>query len=287
MAYNGGSDPTLAEMITAKFVPEMYAKEALLTAKSNLVCHTSFNTTYKADLKKGYKVSIPVFSAASTTEVTPGSEPTSGDLASSSPVSITIDKWYESSAEISDLISIETLADYMKGAAIETGYGIMKTVDLDVSSLFSTLGSSSIYGSDGQTFTDDIFIALTETLDEADVPDDGFRSLIGDPSMRADMFKIDKFVRMDYINGSPTTNGLFGMLYNAKCKVSNNLTAATTGNYGVLAHRDAIGIVIQSNPRVRYWDMGYKFLTKIITDCAWGADEIRDTFGKAFYTRKK
>jgi hypothetical protein len=33
--------------------------------------------------------------------------------------------------------------------------------------------------------------------------------------------------------------------------------------------------------------MGYKFLTKIIADVAWGADEIRDTFGKAFYTRKK
>lgn len=287
MAYNGGSDPTLAEMITAKFVPEMFAAEAILTAKSNLVCHDSFNTNYRNNLRQGHKVSIPVFSAASATEVTPGTEPTSGDLASSSPVSITIDKWYESSAEISDLVAIETLADYMKGAAMETGYSIMKTVDLDVSSLFSTLSSSSVYGSDGQTFTDDMFIALTETLDENDVPDDGNRSLIGDPSMRADMMKVDKFIRIDYVNGKPVTNGLFGMIYNAKCKVSNNLTAATTGNYGVLAHRDAIGIVIQSNPRVRYWDMGYKFLTKIITDCAWGADEIRDTFGKAFYTRKK
>lgn len=285
MAYNGGSDPTLAELITAKFDPEMFAREALLTAKGDLVCHDSFNTSYSSDLAMGYKVSIPVFTAASTTEVTPGTEPTAGDLAST-PVSITIDKWYESSIEISDLAKIQNLSDYLMGGAKETGHAIMKAVDLDVSSLFSTINGSSVYGADGQTFTDAIFTQLTETLDEADVPVEN-RSLIGDPSMKADMFGIDKFVRMDYINGMPTGNGKFGMLYGAVVKISNNLTATTIGNYGVLAHRDAIGVVIQSKPRVRIWDMGYKFITKVITDCAWGADEIRDGFGKAFYTRKK
>ena len=286
MAYNSGSDPTLAELITAKFIPEVFSKDTLMHVKSNLVCANLFNTDWKNDLRMGYKVSIPVFSEVSTTEVTPGTEPTVADAASGTPASITVDNWYEASVEISDLMKIEQNADYLKGAAEACAYAIAKKIDTSIGVLFSTLGGSSVYGSDGQTFSDDIFIDLVETLDEADVPDDGKRSLIGDPSMRADMLKIDKFVRTDYVRET-VTNGKIGQLYNVGVYITNNLTATTTGNYGVLAHRDAIGVVIQKEPRSRIWDLGYKFIQKIIVDSAWGADEIRDTFGKSFYTRKK
>ena len=252
--------------------------------KSNLVCVNAFNTSFRDNLRKGYKVSIPVFSEASTTEVTPGTEPTAGDLAGTA-VSITVDNWYESSAEISDLIEIEQEADYLKGAAESCAYAIAKKIDTSVGALFSALSSSSVYGADGQEFSDAIFRALVETLDENDVPDDN-RCLIGDPSTKSDLLNIDKFVHVDYVRQPSVPKGMFGTLYNATVYITNNLTAATTGNYGVYAHRDAIGIVIQKNPRSRIWDMGYKFITKIIVDAAWGADEIRDTFGKAFYTRK-
>lgn len=285
MAYNGGSDPTLAELISRFFVPDIFSTDVIMTAKSNLVCADSFRNKYTNGLYRGRLINIPVMTAGSATEVTPGTEPTAGDV-STTGVTVTVDKWYESSAHISDMAQVEELADYLKAAAEECGYAISKTIDLDVSSLFSTLASSSVYGADGQTFTDGIFTALTETLDESDVPNEN-RSLIGDPSMKADMFGIDKFVRMDYINGMPTTNGKFGMLYGAAVKITNNLTASTTGNYGVLAHQDAIGVAIQQTPRVRFFDQGYKFLNLIICDAFWGADEIRDTFGKAFYTRKK
>ena len=286
MAYNSGSDPTLAELITAKFIPEVFSKDTLMHVKSNLVCANLFNTDWKNDLRMGYKVSIPVFSEVSTTEVTPGTEPTVADAASGTPASITVDNWYEASVEISDLMKIEQNADYLKGAAEACAYAIAKKIDTSIGVLFSTLGGSSVYGSDGQTFSDDIFIDLVETLDEADVPDDGKRSLIGDPSMRANMLKIDKFVRTDYVRET-VPNGKIGQLYNVGVYITNNLTATTTGNYGVLAHRDAIGVVIQKEPRSRIWDLGYKFIQKIIVDSAWGADEIRDTFGKSFYTRKK
>ena len=286
MAYNSGSDPTLAELITAKFIPEVFSKDTLMHVKSNLVCANLFNTDWKNDLRMGYKVSIPVFSEVSTTEVTPGTEPTVADAASGTPASITVDNWYEASVEISDLMKIEQNADYLKGAAEACAYAIAKKIDTSIGVLFSTLGGSSVYGSDGQAFSDDIFIDLVEILDEADVPDDGKRSLIGDPSMRANMLKIDKFVRTDYVRET-VTNGKIGQLYNVGVYITNNLTATTTGNYGVLAHRDAIGVVIQKEPRSRIWDLGYKFIQKIIVDSAWGADEIRDTFGKSFYTRKK
>jgi hypothetical protein len=284
MPYNDGSDPTLAELITAKFIPEIFSKDTIMHTMSNLVCVPSFNTMYKSQLKKGYKVSIPVFSEVSTTEVTPGTEPTSTD-SSGTAVSITVDNWYEATAEISDLMVIEEEADYLGGAAKACAYALAKKIDTSIGVLFSALNSSSVYGSDGQTFSDDIFRALVQTLDESDVPDDN-RILIGDPSMKSDLLAIDKFIAVDYVRNPSVPTGTFGTLYGSQFKITNNLTAASTGNYGVYAHRDALGIVIQKDPRSKLYDMGYKFIQKIIVDAAWGADEIRDTFGKAFYTRK-
>jgi hypothetical protein len=285
MAYNTGSDPTLVEAISRAFVPEIFTKKWLMHTKSNLVCANAFNRAYEGDLTKGYKVSIPVFTEGSATEVTPGTEPTAVD-ASTTAVSITVDNWYEASAEISDLIKIEQLANYLTGAEESIQFILEKKIDTSIGVLFSALSSSSVYGADGQTFTDEIFRALVETLDMIDVPDDN-RVLIGDASTKRDMLDIEKFISNQYIkSGSPVMSGQVGELYGAKILITNNLTASTTGNYGVYSHRDAIGVVLQKNPRVRVYDMGYKFITKIICDAAWGADEIRDTFGKAFYTRK-
>lgn len=283
MAYNTGSTPTLATLITNKFVPEIFSADFLMHTKSNLVCVNCFNTNYRNDLRKGYKVSIPVFTEGTATEVTPGTEPTGAD-ASTTSVNITVDNWYYAAAEASELMEIENMADYLKGAAESCSYIISKKIDTSVGALFSSLAGSSVYGSDGQAFTDDIFRALVQGLDEYDVPDEN-RVLIGDPSMKSDMLDIDKFISVDYTKQTVPT-GQFGQLYGAKVYITNNLTAATTGNYGVYAHRNAIGIVIQKNPRSRIYDQGYKFLTKIIVDAAWGADEIRDTWGKSFYTRK-
>ncbi len=116
MAYNAGSTPTLAQHITGVFVPQAYTAEVLMHTKSNLVCADAFTHRFKDDLRVGYKVNIPVFSEGSATEVTPGTEPTSQNLIGTA-VSITVDQWYEHSVEISPLIEIEELPDYMaKGA---------------------------------------------------------------------------------------------------------------------------------------------------------------------------
>jgi hypothetical protein len=285
MAYNSGTDPTLAELITRKFIPEQFVKEALMHTMSELVTANAFTHKYQPNLRKGYKVSIPVMTEIGATEVTPGTRPTAQD-ASTTAVSITVDQWYQTAVDASPLIEIEDAADYLNTAARSAAYSIDKKIDTSVGALIPSLSSSSVYGADGQTFTDEIFRALVETLDEDDVPNSG-RFIIGDPSMKSDMMDIDKFIRMDYINGSPTTNGKFGELYGAKIYITNNLTAATTGNYGVYAHTDAIGVVIQKGPNVKYWDLGFEFQQMIIVDAAWGAAEIRDNFGKAFYTRSK
>ena len=120
-------------------------------------------------------------------------------------------------------------------------------------------------------------------MDEADIPDEN-RVLIGDPSTKSDVLDIEKYISVDYTKQVVPT-GVVVQLYGSKVLITNNLTATGTSNYGCYAHRDAIGIAIQEHPRSRIYDMGYKFISKVIVDAAWGADVIRTTFGKSFYTR--
>ena len=284
MAYNTGTDPTLAELITAGFNPAMFSKDTIMHVMSNLVADKVVTTKWKKQLTKGYTVTIPVFSEVSSSEVTPGTEPTPQDAAGT-PATITIDKWREATVEISDMSEIEDLADYMSGAAESCAYAISKYIDTTVGALYSTLSSSSAYGSDGQPLIDDIIIAIREGLREADVPNPEMWNMVTDPSGEADIYQIDKFVRSDYGGQAASATGNIGRIYGMKTWISNNLTAATTGNYGVILHPDAIGLVIQQNPRVQVIPKPWEFVTKLQVDVIFGAAEIRDTFGKAFYTR--
>jgi hypothetical protein len=77
-----------------------------------------------------------------------------------------------------------------------------------------------------------------------------------------------------------------GQIYGMPFKKTNNLTAATTGNYGVIMHRDALGLVMQANPDAKVIPMPWKFKTNLTTDVIYGVGEIRDSFGRAFYTHK-
>lgn len=250
---------------------------------SNLVVAQNVNTTYRNDLRTGYKVSIPVMTEVTDTEVTPGTVPTPVDAAGT-PASITVDKWREASVEISDMADIEDPIGYLQNAAKSCSYRIAKRVDTSLGALFSALSSGSVAGSDGQTMTDDIILEIMQTLDEGDVPEDD-RSIIGDPSMKSDLLKIDKFVRNDYVREPAIPTGKFGNIYNMGVFITNNLTAATTGNYGVMMHKDALGLAIQRAPRSQAIRIAQEFRTLLIVDVIFGVGELIDGFGKSFYTR--
>lgn len=284
MAYNAGTDPTLAELITAKFIPEIFSTKVLMTLKDELVIAGAVSHDYQSDLSVGSKVWIPVFGAATTAEVTPGTALSVQDLAGTA-ASITVDKWYGAAAEVSEMSKIQNRPEYLSGAAKEIAYAIGAKIDLDIGALFSTLTSSTVYGSDGQQFNDDLVIDISETLDEANVPTRD-RRIIGDPSTRADIRKIDKWMSKDYISSSPALNGQLTEIYGMPILITNNLTAATTGSYGVMLHKSAIGVVIQQNPTAQEIVEPLKHRTVYQVKAIWGEDVIRTLCGKSFYTRK-
>ena len=68
---------------------------------------------------------------------------------------------------------------------------------------------------------DDIFRALIQKMDDADVPMDG-RSFVVPPSMRNALMGIDRYVSSDFVNGRGVNTGKIGELYGIDIFVSSN-----------------------------------------------------------------
>jgi len=274
--------PSSAE--TYEFIPQMWSAKVIEAVKSNLVCVGVVDTTWKTELVKGDKVWIPVGSALTAGHVDVTSD-MGGNMNTdfgATAVYITIDKWDECPVQIDDGTKLQTqVKDLVARLGKRAGYELAKTIDTDVNGLFSTL-TATWAGTDGQTFSDDMLIDLMEGLDEADVPRSE-RSLVVDPSCIADMWHIDKFVHRDY---NQTLTGELGKTpYGDKIFITNNLTAYSTGSYGVYIHKEAIGLVLQQSPKIDNfrWDLRHSDVVNVHS--IWGSDVLRTTFGAYFYTR--
>jgi hypothetical protein len=274
---------------TYYFVPIIYSQKVIDDAKSNLVAWDAIDSSWETELKKGMTLNIPVINAVTATEVTVGTKAASLNPFASTGVQLVIDQWYESPIDIDTMTSHQTQQSMEEQAKTASAYAIKKRIDTTVCAKFSSLGgySASAYGTDGQTLTDDILLYLMEKLNENDVPMDNDRFLVLDPSGLTDMLKIDKFIAAQYVNIGAVTNGNVGKspIYGCNVKVTNNLSAATTGAYGVMMHRKAIAGASQI---YNAWMKPFEELHNIrySVDALWGVVEARDTFGVPFYTRK-
>ena len=285
------SDRRPSDALTGEYVPQIWSARVFDHVRSHLVAAMTVNQSFRAELTMGDKVWIPVAAELSGGAVDPTATSVLTNMNTSfgtTALSITIDTWWEVPFQIDDSVKQQTqVGNLLEMGALNASYALEKKLDTDVNTLYSTLSSSSVQGSDGQTFTDDLLIALMEGLDEANVPRVN-RSLIGDPSTVADIYKIDKFMTYDYSRETFTTDGFVGRIpaYNLPFFVTNNLVSAGTGNYGVLLHPDAIGLVIQGGFVTEKWRESKRHSDIVNISTMFGSDELRDTFGKAFYTRK-
>jgi hypothetical protein len=274
---------------TAGFVPEIYTQEVCDAVENELVCWPAFDTDWGSGLKKGDTFYFGVVNNVTATEVTIGNKAASLDNMTGTKITLSIANFWEAPIDIDTMTSGQSQVSMEKYAKQKGSYAIAKKIDTTINVLFSTLGgySTSGYGSDGQEFTDDIMLYLYETLREADVPWDSDISLIGDPSTLIDLLKWDKIVATNYANNvGAVTNGKIGKnIYGATVRITNNLTATTTGAYGVLAHKEAIKGLMQLNAP---WSKAFEELHNVRYqhEALWGVAEYRDAFGIPFFTRK-
>lgn len=283
------------DALTGEFVPEVWSARVINHVRSYLVSKNVVNTAWKAELAKGDKVWIPVMTELTAYDVDPTTTAVIDNMNTTLGTTaeyITIDHWKKVPVQLDDSTAKQTqVSNYLSIGADNASYALEKAIDAEVHALYSGLGTTQ--GSDGQTFTDDNLIAYMQTLDEADVPREN-RSLVGDPSLLANCYKIDKFMSFDYSvaplgqDGKSVagTGGFSGTIvaYRLPLFITNQLTAASTGNYACLLHRDAIGLAIQSLPSVEKYRAHAAYSNIVQIAAFWGEDELRDSFGVNFYT---
>lgn len=273
---------------TAGFIPELWSKKVLEAVHSRLVVVPVVNHTWEPELVQGDTMNVGILNTVTATAVTIGSEGSALDPMTGSMVPIVVNQYYEAPVAIEYPGRRQSQVKIEAEAQRESGYAIAKAIDSSLCALFSALSGGSKLGTDGSAINDDVLIAAVEQLDESDVPEDD-RVWIFDPSARADLMKIDKFVRADYGYGDVIPVGGFRKdVYGAPVLITNNLTAVSdgTGNYGVYMHRDALAIIAQENNQIDRVEQPLKHQVVINTTALWGVKEMRDTFGVAIYTRK-
>ena len=267
---------------TAGFVKEEWSKNVLDAVHNRLVIVPLVDHTWEPELIKGDTMNVGILNTVAATEVTIGTEGVIKDIATGAKLQIVIDQYWEAPVVLDDMTDLQSHVNLVAKAQRESGYAIAKKMDSTLADLFSALDNN--VGTDGSAITDDVLIAAVELLDEADVPEDG-RVWIFDPSAKADMLKIDKFVRTDYVREAAVPTGKFGQIYNAGVFTTNNLTVNSTGNYGAYLHREALAIIAQENSKVDLVQQPLKHQMTINTTALWGVLEMRGTFGVVVYTR--
>ncbi len=270
---------------TNTFIPKQYSRNVLMAVKSRLVAVPVINHSYETELTLGDTLYIGKTNIVAATEVTVGTEGVIKNPYNTTGVTLTINQWFEAPVVVDYMSRRQSQVDLVGGAEIESAYAIQKKIDSTVCDLFSALSDGTGYGTDGSAVTDDVLIDAVEELDSADIPEEN-RSWIFDPSVKADLLSIDKFVRMDYFAGDTIPTGAFRKdVYGAPVLITNNLTVNSTGSYGAYLHRDAIAIAISENLEVDRVEQPLKHQITINTSALWGVIELQDDFGCPILTR--
>ena len=113
------------------FLPSLWSVETLRAAEAALVAAGNVKR-YDAFVKmKGQSIKIPLISNLSANVKTANADVTTQTVTETS-VTLNVDKWYESSFEIEDMVAVQSNYDLRSEYSEKSGYAIAKQIDSDV-----------------------------------------------------------------------------------------------------------------------------------------------------------
>jgi N4-gp56 family major capsid protein len=289
----------------ANFIPEIWSDEIVAAYKKNLVAANLIKKmSFKG--KKGDTVHIPSPTRGSASAKAASTQVTL-IAATEGVVDISINKHYEYSRMIEDIVEAQALSSLRQFYTEDAGYALAKQVDTDLIKLgrLSQGGTGARYsgafiGSDGTTaydYTTDNQAALTDAairrsiqrLDDSDVPMDG-RFFIVPPASRNTLMGLARFTEQAFVGeqgGSNTIrNGEIGDVYGVKVYVSTNCDTANDAEDGsgtaqaariaLMGHKDAFVLVEQVGIRSQTQYKQEYLGTLFTADTLYGVGELRD-----------
>ena len=287
-----------------KFIPEIWSDEIVAAYKANLVAANLFSKmSFKG--KKGDTLHIPKPTRGSASAKAASSQVTL-IAATESEVQVLINKHYEYSRLIEDIVETQALASLRKFYTDDAGYALATQVDTDLIQLGRAVGTGTAYstaaastnafiGSTGATVYNsstsnaaalgDAGIRRSiQRLDDADVPMSD-RFLIVPPTTRNTLMGLARFTEQAFTGevagGNTIRNGQIGDVYGVKVYVTTNADTAAgnsaTDRICLLAHKDAFVLAEQMGVRSQTQYKQEYLGTLFTSDMLYGVAELRDS----------
>ena len=311
VAFPGGSTSIVNTTAAATFIPELWSDEIVAAYKKNLVLANLVNKMSMVG-KKGDTLHIPKPTRGSATAKAANTAVTI-QADTESEVQISVDKHFEYSRMIEDIVDVQALDSMRRFYTDDAGYALAIQLDNDLFTLSKSFGDgdgsdythSNVYYvnassgiatyavdtvASGDDFSDLAFRELIKLMDDQDTPMDG-RFLVIPPSARRDILGIDRYNSADFVDGRGVNNGQIGSLYGVEIYVSSNVpvietatqnTATTSVNDtrgAILAHRDTMVLAEQMNVRTQT-QYKQEYLADLMTaDTLYGVKELRPETG--------
>jgi hypothetical protein len=295
----------------ANFIPELWADEVIANYKANLVLA---NRVTKMDHngRRGDVVHIPSFTRGTASAKAANTQVTL-IAATDTTVDIAINKWFEYSKLIEDIVALQNLPSHRAIYTDDAGYALARKVDSDLWALMEGLQggtvttsgepgyTAGVIGGDGITaylkasngngtpLTDAGIRRVIQTLDDADVPFQD-RTFVIPPVEKRNLMGIARFTEQAFVGegGSMNTirNGLVGDVYGIPVYASSQAPTIQSNDsvsYRVCAifHRSALCHVEQLSVRVQT-QYKQEYLGSLFTaDTIYGVGELRNDAGVA------
>jgi N4-gp56 family major capsid protein len=295
----------------ANFIPEIWSDEIAAAYKKNLVAANLIKKmSFKG--KKGDTVHIPV-PTRGTASAKAASTQVTLIAATEGVVDISINKHYEYSRLIEDIVEAQALSSLRSFYTDDAGYALAKQIDSDIIQLgrLANGGStgarygSAYIGGDGTTafdytantntgnasaLTDAAIRRTIQRLDDQDVPMDG-RFFIIPPSSRNTLMGLARYTEQAFVgeagSGNTIRNGEVGNLYGMGVFVSSNAdSASATSAYPasgtaiarvcLMGHKDSFALVEQVGIRSQTQYKQEYLGTLFTADTLYGVGELRD-----------
>jgi hypothetical protein len=308
VAFPGGSTSIVNSTNAATFIPELWSDEIIAAYKKNLVLANLVNKMSMVG-KKGDTLHIPKPTRGSATAKAANTAVTI-QADTETEVQISIDKHFEYSRMIEDIVDVQALDSMRRFYTDDAGYALAVQLDNDLFTLSKSFGDgdgsdythSNVYYvnassgiatyavdtvASGDNFSDLAFRQLIKLMDDQDTPMDG-RFLVIPPSARRDILGIDRYNSSDFVDGRSVNNGQIGTLYGVDIYVSSNVpvietaadnTAGDDVRGAILAHRDTMVLAEQMNVRTQT-QYKQEYLADLMTaDTLYGVKELRPETG--------
>ena len=301
--------PTNSVTVTtaANFIPEIWSDEIVASYKKNLVlANLVMKMNFKG--KKGDTVHIPAPTRGSASAKAAETAVTL-IAATESEVTVSINKHYEYSRLIEDIVEAQALNSMRQFYTSDAGYALSRQVDTDLVQLgrLANGGStgaqygSAYIGGDGTTtfdytantntgnasaLTDAAIRRTIQRLDDNDTPMDN-RFFLIPPSSRNTLMGLARYTEQAFVgNGDAIRNGEIGNLYGIPVFTSSNAdSASATAAYPtsgsaiarvcLMGHKDSMVLVEQVGVRSQVQYKQEYLATLFTSDTLYGVAALR------------